>query len=186
MGDESRGSHGYAPKPTISDSLLTCPETLLDLLDLYTHQRSATSIGPLYSLETFINIRITLNTEASRLSLPRFTPYASEKTLSTAATSPATPAALNGLKPRNGVETAPTTPATPGTISPAQPDAGAPGARGQGGTVRFMLDAARARDERAQVDKYHRVEEEEYEVEVPNERFEEGEKERERERRRVR
>jgi CTD kinase subunit beta len=30
-----------------------------------------------------------------------------------------------------------------------------------------MLDAARAHDERAEVEKFHKVEEEEYEVEVP-------------------
>jgi CTD kinase subunit beta len=30
-----------------------------------------------------------------------------------------------------------------------------------------MLDAARARDERNEVDKFHKIEEEEYEVEVP-------------------
>ena len=172
---------------------MACAETLLDLLDLYTHHRSATSTGPLYPLETFINIRITLNNEASRLALPRFTPYASEKLPSTnTTTSPATPAAVNGLKPRNGVEsTTPNTPNTPGTVSPAQADASAPGVRGQGGTVRFMLDAARARDERAQVERFHRVEEEEFEVEVPNEKYEDGagrerEREREMEGRRVR
>jgi CTD kinase subunit beta len=31
-----------------------------------------------------------------------------------------------------------------------------------------MLDAARAHDERAEVEKFHKVEEEEYEVEVSN------------------
>jgi CTD kinase subunit beta len=31
-----------------------------------------------------------------------------------------------------------------------------------------MLDAARARHERTEFDKYHKIEEEEYEVEVPN------------------
>lgn len=36
-----------------------------------------------------------------------------------------------------------------------------------------MLDAARARDEAVAVDKYHKNEEEEYEVEVPNNRAEE-------------
>lgn len=190
MGYESRGSHGYVQRRStiISDSPLIYSETLLDLLDLYTHHRSATSTGPLYPLETFINIRITLNSQASRLALPRFTPYASEKFPSTnTTTSPATPAAVNGLKPRNGVEsTTPNTPNTPGTVSPAQADAGAaPGARGQGGTVRFMLDAARARDERAQVERFHRVEEEEFEVEVPNEKYEDGAG-REREGRRVR
>ncbi|KAH6629598.1 cyclin-like protein [Boeremia exigua] len=171
-----RGACRYAKWGTSRGEVM---ETLLDLLDLYTHHRSATSIGPLYPLETFINIRITLNTEASRLSLPRFTPYASETPSTT--TSPATPAAVNGLRARNGVDTTGlNTPNTPGTVSPGQPDTGVTGVRGQNGTVRFMLDAARARDERAEVDKYHRVEEEEYEVEVPNDRGEDGERERRR------
>jgi CTD kinase subunit beta len=174
--------------PTVHE--LICVETLLDLLDLYTHHRSATSLGPLHPLETFINIRITLNNQASRLALPRFTPYASSTpptnttNTNTTTTSPATPAAVNGLKPRNGVDTtSPNTPDTPGTgtVSPAQADAGVLGGRGQG-TVRFMTDAARARDERAQVERFYRVEEEVVEVEVANERFEEGERERERER----
>lgn len=81
---------------------------------------------------------------------------------------------MNGLKARNGIDTTtPNTPITPGTISPSQPDTSVSGVRGQNGTVRFMLSAARAKDERAAVDKYHKVEEEEYEVEVPNEKFEE-------------
>ena len=137
-------------------------ETLLDLLDLYTHNRSSTSVGPCYTLEHFINIRIGLNQEASAASIPRYTPYASE-----AATDSQTTA--NGFKPRNGIDpNSPLTPATPGTISPGtnQPKS-AIGVRGQNGTVRFMLDAARARDERVEYDKYHKAEEEEYEVEVP-------------------
>lgn len=167
----------FSPSPAYPELKTNTPllETLLDLLDLYTHHRSSTSIGPLYPLETFINIRITLNTEASRLSLPRFTPYASE-TPSTS-TSPATPAAVNGLKTRNGIDTtSPNTPGSPGTLSPGQPAASAIGVRGQNGTVRFMLDAGRARDEAKAVDRYHRAEEEEYEVEVGGD-GEDGERE---------
>lgn len=43
-----------------------------------------------------------------------------------------------------------------------------------------MLDAARARDERTAVDKYHKVEEEEYEVEVPNDKAEDSDGDRRR------
>jgi CTD kinase subunit beta len=144
-------------------------ETLLDLLDLYTHHRMATNIGPLHSLETFISIRITLNQEADAQKIPRFTLYTSESPHYTK--DPST--VLNGTtKPRNGIDpTSPLTPATPSTLSPkqTQPPTSAIGIRGQNGTVRFMLDAARARDERAAVDKFHKIEEEEYDVEVPNE-----------------
>ncbi|KAF2245640.1 cyclin-like protein [Trematosphaeria pertusa] len=150
-------------------------ETLLDLLDLYTHHRGSTSVGPLYSLETFINVRIKLNQEASAANIPRYAAYASESASDSQMS--------NGVKPRNGIDpTSPLTPATPGTISPGtmHPPTSAIGIRGQNGTVRFMIDAKRARDERAEVDKYLTVEMEEYEVEVP------AEPDRDRERRRVR
>jgi CTD kinase subunit beta len=139
-------------------------ETLLDLLDLYTHHRGSTAVGPLYTLEAFINIRIGLNQEASAANIPRFALYASDAASDAQTTT-------NGAKPRNGIgPTSPNTPTTPGTISPgnAQAPTSAIGVRGQNGTVRFMLDAARARNEHEEVDKFHRVEEEEYEVEVPN------------------
>ncbi|KAL6708107.1 RNA polymerase II C-terminal domain kinase beta subunit [Coniothyrium glycines] len=137
-------------------------ETLLDLLDLYTHNRASTSVGPSYTLEHFINIRIGLNQEASAANIPRFTLYASDLKLVGKASN-------NGAKPRNGIDpTSPLTPITPGTISPStnQPKS-ALGVRGQNGTVRFMLDAARARGERIEYDKYHKIEQEEYEVEIP-------------------
>jgi CTD kinase subunit beta len=148
-------------------------ETLLDLLDLYTHHRGSTSVGPLYTLEAFIDIRIGLNQEASAANIPRYALYSSESASDSRAST-------NGAKHRNGIgPTSPITPATPGTISPAtnQAPTSAIGIRGQNGTVRFMLDAARARDERAEVDKYHKIEEEEYEVEVPAEiRVDNGDK----------
>lgn len=43
-----------------------------------------------------------------------------------------------------------------------------------------MLDAVRARDERAEVEKYHKVEEEEYEVEIPNDKVDDGDRDRRR------
>ncbi|CAN9365768.1 unnamed protein product [Alternaria alternata] len=134
-------------------------ETLLDLLDLYTHHRSATSVGPSYTLEHFINIRIGLNQEASAANIPRYSRYKSESVADAGSTT-------NGAKPRNGIDpTSPFTPATPVAHSPAADQApkSAIGIRGQNGTVRFMLDAARAHDERAEVEKFHKLEEEEYE-----------------------
>ncbi|ORY11036.1 cyclin-like protein [Clohesyomyces aquaticus] len=93
-------------------------ETLLDLLDLYTHHRPLTAIGPLYSLETFISIRITLNQESTSSTLPRYTE------VSGSPSSP--PAHTNGsAKARNGVgPTSPLTPMTPVTVSPAAPGSG--------------------------------------------------------------
>lgn len=138
-------------------------ETLLDLLDLYTHHRSSTSVGPSYTLEHFINIRIGLNQEASAANISRYALYVSESASDAESTT-------NGIKLRSSIDpTSPVTPATPATLSPGtnKPPKSAIGVRGQDGTVRFMLDAARARDERAEVDRFHKVEQEEYEVEVP-------------------
>ncbi|KAF2262154.1 cyclin-like protein [Lojkania enalia] len=131
-------------------------ETLLDLLDLYTHHRTSSTVGPLYPLDTFISIRITLNQEATAANLPRFTLYASEPVQQQ----------MNGTpKPRNGIDpTSPLTPLTPGTVSPSQAPTSAIGIRGQNGTVRFMLDPKRAQAETKEVEKYYKVEEEEYEV----------------------
>jgi CTD kinase subunit beta len=141
---------------------MSVAETLLDLLDLYTHHRMSTSIGPLYSLEKFIDIRIALNQEASAANIPRYALYASEAA-SQEDTNGATPKAVNGND-----KASPFTPVTPGTISPSTLTS-ATGIRGQNGTVRFMLDAERANQERAEVDRYYKVEEEEYEVAVDTE-----------------
>jgi CTD kinase subunit beta len=134
---------------------------LLDLLDLYTNHRPNSAIGSFYPLETYINIRIALNQEASAAGISRFAQYAFETP----------PQATNGTsKPRNGVDPkSPVTPMTPGTLSPGSGPTSAIGVRGQNGTVRFMLDPARARFEKVEYDKYHKMEEEEYEVEVLNE-----------------
>ncbi|KAF2109821.1 cyclin-like protein [Lophiotrema nucula] len=135
-------------------------ETLLDMLDLYTHSRGSTTVGPLFTIDTFLAIRIALNQEATAANLPRYTLYAHE------------PAKAQGNgapnKLRNGLHpTSPLTPATPGTISPSQAPTSAIGIRGQNGTVRFMLDAARAQNEMREYERYTKAEEEEYEVEVP-------------------
>ncbi|OCK82358.1 C-type cyclin [Lepidopterella palustris CBS 459.81] len=134
-------------------------ETLLDLLDLYTHHRPSTTIGNQNPLETFIGMRIKLNQEATAGNLPRYTEWSNAPRTS--------PINTNGFKVRNGIApTSPVTPITPGITSPGQGPASAIGIRGQNGTVRFMLDAARARAEKKTVDAYYTVEEEEYETEV--------------------
>ncbi|KAF2750224.1 cyclin-like protein [Sporormia fimetaria CBS 119925] len=120
-------------------------ETILDLLDLYTHYRTGTIVGPMYPLETFISIRIQLNEEAAAKSIPRFadTPTAQE---------------TNGVassKPTNGTtatSTSPDTPLSPNTIPPTPRSAGTRNP----GTVRYMLDPSRAREEREIVERYFR------------------------------
>lgn len=141
-----------------SDLLLT--ETLLDLLDLYTHHRGATIVGQDYPLDKFIAIRISLNQEASAAGYPRYTNWKDD----TPNTSTVTPTASDAqtLSAANGKIA---TPNSTSPNSPATPFAGTQsvGERGKDGTVRFMLDPARAQAEKKVVDEFFRtVEVEEY------------------------
>lgn len=156
-------------------------EPLLDLLDLYTHYRSSTLVGPLYSLETFINLRIGLNQEASSKNIPRYSKYVSEMT-GTNVDSQTSDQRTNGAsKNRNGLDAnSPAGQISPGTVAPPS------GIRDQTGTVRFMLSAQRAKEEKAIVNNYWQVEEEEYEEEVAVEPERERERERDRDRDRER
>lgn len=118
-------------------------ETLVDVLDLYTHHRMSTLVGPEYPLEAFIDIRIGLNRESSDNKYPRYTEWIE----------------ANDIKSTtNGNSN--------GHISPQSPSRGTVGERGKDGTIRFMLDPARARDEKSCVKEFfeppREVEETEY------------------------
>ena len=157
-------------------SLMYVSETLLDLLDLYTHHRTSTIVGPQYALEMFISIRITLNQEASAKHLPRYTGNGVKTH-------------VNGEKATNGVKEK-----TPKKSNKAQVGLGdiatiedkstamngssppKPGLKD--GTVRFMLDPQRAKEEKSIVSEFFTFEEEEFESEVPFERFTERERRR--------
>ncbi|KAK8207035.1 cyclin [Phyllosticta capitalensis] len=158
-------------------------ETMLDLLDLYTHHRVSSLIGPNYPLDTYINVRIMLNQEASAKHLPRFTPAPSPSPKpannsdkndsgSKSAKTNATNGANKNAASTNGASTPSSTAATTDNRAESVPPVSAAiagvgiGQRGLGGTVRFMLDAGRARDEQRTVESYFKDEEEEYEVEV--------------------
>ncbi len=129
-------------------------ETLVDLLDLYTQHRAATTVGPDYPLDTFIAIRIALNQEAHANKYPRYTQWKDlpPTDLDTKKTNP-------GTKSTNGSMITPT------SISPQSPSttAGTVGERGKDGTLRFMLNPGRARDEKMIVKEFFKIEEvEEY------------------------
>ena len=126
-------------------------ETMHDVLDLYTHHQRATLIGPEYPLDKFIAVRIELNREATESRIPRYTEWHDEPQDAKSDT--------NG-KATNGTSNSST------TISPQSPGSRASvGERGKEGTVRFMLDPSRARDEKTQVKEFFepRKEIEEYE-----------------------
>jgi CTD kinase subunit beta len=139
-------------------------ETVLDLLDLYTHFQKSSIVGQQYNIDQFIQIRIKFNHEVeSTPGLSRYTEY--HETTKT-----------NGIKTNVKTPKTPITPASPSevrtngaspaTLSPRSSGSRGIGARGQDGTVRFMLDAEQARQEKEAVNEYHRVEYEEYEIEV--------------------
>lgn len=154
-------------------------ETLLDLLDLYTQHTTQTILGPKYSLDDFLRIRLAFNKECNESNIPRYT------------IAPPSDRTANGstLRVANGHPT-PVSPMEPCPQAPA-PNQNANGnqaATEGGGTLRFMLDPQLAADEKAQVQKYFVEEWEEYEeeVEVPQPLQQSGEREQERDRDRER
>jgi CTD kinase subunit beta len=144
-------------------------ETLLDLLDLYTHFQKSSIVGPSYNIEKFIQLRIKLNQEIEEdPSLYRYTEQHE-------------PPKTNGFKSNIKTPKTPVTPASPSdtringkdiaspaTLSPRSSGSGRKnvGTRGQDGTIRFMLDAEQAKQEKETVAEYFKVEYEDYEVEV--------------------
>ncbi|KUJ17053.1 cyclin-like protein [Mollisia scopiformis] len=143
-------------------------ETILDLLDLYTHFQKSSIVGPGHSMDKFIQLKIKVNQEAGEgQSLNRFTEFFD-------------PPKINGFRSNIKTPKTPVTPASPAevrvngkdaspaTLSPRSSGSGRRGigARGQDGTVRFMLDAEQAKEEKDITSKYFTEEWEEYEVEV--------------------
>lgn len=139
-------------------------EVMLDLLDLYTHFQKLSIIGPTYPIDRFINVRIALNQESEERKFARHTVWKEPK--------------QNGVKPNVKTPKTPITPASPSdlrkdgaspaTLSPRSSGSGRRGigARGQDGTIRFMLEGAQAKREKAIVAEYFKTEYEEYEVEI--------------------
>ncbi|KAI9739182.1 MAG: RNA polymerase II C-terminal domain kinase beta subunit [Cirrosporium novae-zelandiae] len=141
-------------------------ETMLDLLDLYTHHRTSTLLGQDHPLDLFINVRIPLNQEAAALRLPRFT----VSTTLNDTTSPTANDTQNGHHINGGRAVPPeggnTDPSKehgglpgPTLMGPTSADGGRPklGPHGQEGTVRFMLNPDRAREEKATVSDFFKV-----------------------------
>ena len=154
--------------PLMRPDLITSSlETLLDLLDLYTHHRASTIVGQDHALETFISIRISLNQEASANQYPRHFQSCKKKSVT------------NGAREANGTSESKAKKILTPTTSPPDEilrDITSPTANGgskpglKDGTVRFMLNPQRARDEKNAVAEFFRIEEEEYEVEAERER----------------
>lgn len=142
-------------------------ETVLDLLDLYTHFQKSSTVGAQHVIEQFIQLRIKLNQEMNDAGLPRYSnmlepsKYGMKSNVKTPKT-PITPASPAETRV-NGKDVN-----SPATLSPRSSGSGRRGigARGQDGTIRFMQDAAKAKQEKEIVSEYFKEEFEEYEVEV--------------------
>ncbi|KAK3669788.1 RNA polymerase II C-terminal domain kinase beta subunit, partial [Recurvomyces mirabilis] len=135
-------------------------ETLLDLLDLYTHHTANSILGTKYSLDDFLRIRLVLNKECTDDSIPRFT-SAPESTAINTVQAGETLSLANGhptpvSPPQAGAPNAPQT--LPAPQMPSLPEGG--------GTLRFMLDPRLVVEEKAEIKKFYTQEWEEVEEEI--------------------
>ncbi|KAL4868276.1 Fructosamine kinase-domain-containing protein [Aspergillus spectabilis] len=140
-------------------------ETLLDLLELYTHNRGSTSVGPHFPADRFLTVRIPLNKEAEEYRLPRYThshsPNEGKHT---------NDLRKNGLATNGSAKTDKTAPATGPLAHPLIPvtangERPKPAEKAGGAAVRFIVDSEYAEAEKGRVAQYFSVEMEEYEVE---------------------
>ena len=172
MNLERTTSNGrrVAKKSWVSCSFLVClgsgpcafsqgtVETLFDLLELYTHHCTSTSVGPRFPADRFLTVRIPLNQEAEAQKLPRYTHWREKKAV-------AKEEKANGSRPgKRKAEPA----ERPATVTHPLAPFSANGEKpkfGRDGTVRFILDQDRADNEKRLVAEYFKVETEEYEVE---------------------
>jgi CTD kinase subunit beta len=157
---ESRNNKWKVPRAQVI-------EGILDLLDLYTHFQRGTIVGPAYSIDHFISIRLAVNEEAKTQKCPRYSEWIEKRqngvksSIKTPKT-PITPASPSDTRANGNAN------ASPATLSPRSSGSGRKGvgARGQEGTVRFMLDAAQAKKEKETVAEYFKIEYEDYEIEI--------------------
>ncbi|KIX96240.1 uncharacterized protein Z520_08018 [Fonsecaea multimorphosa CBS 102226] len=163
-------------------------ETLLDLLELYTHHRNSTAIGQNFPVDTFLEVRIPLNLESEEKNIPRYTAWM--ETDGTSADDHAKAGqghhsangtgTMNGSKsgsssknvsprdvtsPRRGSASTTAPPGGAGNAAPGSGSGSGPvvgmkqrvGERGREGTVRFILNPDRERDEKAIVDLFRKA-----------------------------
>ncbi|KAL4928300.1 Fructosamine kinase-domain-containing protein [Aspergillus undulatus] len=171
--DVERGTD-YARWKTSREEVM---ETLLDLLELYTHNRNLTTVGPHFPADRFLTVRIPLNKEAEDHRIPRYTHWTPTPTPISTDEGPRQPPKEPRRHKANGSakteKSAPTKeptkepeplyhPLIPATANGERPK---PGEKGREAAVRFIVDSEYAANEKDEVKRYFRVEMEEYEVE---------------------
>lgn len=135
--------------------LTLSPETLFDLLELYTHHRGQTSVGPQFPADRFLTVRIPLNEEAAANQIARYTDWQ----IRFQPRDPAKSKNGSGAR-RSGAPQRPKHPLTPVAANGDRHRSD----RATDAAVRFMLDAEIADAEKRKVEEYFKVEMEEYEV----------------------
>lgn len=130
---------------------------MLDLLELYTHHRQATAVGPSYALDVFLNVRISLNEEAEAKSLPRFT-YATQRKPGSSSAKHANGSEFDPHHMQVGTpyHANPLTPKTAFEVKDKHID------NMEDGTLRFILDHEQAKEERETIGAFFTTEVEEY------------------------
>ncbi|KAK0375758.1 C-type cyclin [Colletotrichum limetticola] len=123
-------------------------ETVLDLLDLYTQHGKSTKLGVQFDLNKFIEVKIVINSEVDNT--PGLVRYAHWCTNCDGGEDENLSNGVSVLK----------------NISFFGSNSAKRNGRSQDGTMRFVFDPDRARQERKEVEAYYRDEYEEYEVEV--------------------
>ncbi|KAL4963345.1 putative fructosamine-3-kinase [Aspergillus stella-maris] len=176
---EAVESEDYAKLKTSREEVM---ETLLDLLELYTHNRNLTTVGPHFPADRFLTVRIPLNKEAEDRKLPRYTHWSTSeeaKPSSKPKHPPKHPHKMNGTANAKNEKGAPPTapakdretksepeplyhPLIPATANGERPK---PGEKGRDAAVRFIVDSEYAASEKREVRRYFTVEMEEVEVE---------------------
>ena len=149
---EVMGKYSAARTAVFPNTKITT-ETLLDLLELYTHYQKLTVAGPDFSVDAFLNVRIPLNDELNEKNLPRYTTYIDRRPQTSS----------NGTAKTNGVDAKPKDQVSPKNGTPSDRDGNTVngngvkprvGERGRDGTVRFMLNPDREQEEKKVVDEY--------------------------------
>ncbi|KAL4796133.1 Fructosamine kinase-domain-containing protein [Aspergillus venezuelensis] len=180
---EAVESEDYAKLKTSREEVM---ETLLDLLELYTHNRNLTTVGPHFPADRFLTVRIPLNKEAEDRKLPRYTHWSTTEEAKSSYKPkhppkhpPKYPHKMNGTANAKNEKGAPPTapakdretksepeplyhPLIPATANGERPK---PGEKGRDAAVRFIVDSEYAASEKREVRRYFTVEMEEVEVE---------------------
>ncbi|GAB0137111.1 hypothetical protein EsDP_00005394 [Epichloe bromicola] len=138
-----------SPRQYCRDSVM---ETMLDLLDLYVQHHRSTRLGAEFGLNSFIDVKIHLNTDLDTTAKPRYLHHCRR-------------CEVEDPHPLSSATASATDPTTSSNPWPADASIRRT-ARGQDGTMRFVFDPQAASEEQHTVNQFFKEEFDEYEIEV--------------------